>query len=71
MSSKTEQALKKLFDYQRFEKNSRMEQMIKAAEDSGEELSDEELSLVSAAGEITTDSMDQVRVTTNYKLNDE
>ena len=71
MSSKTEKTLEKLFDYQKFEKNPRLERMIKTAEGSGEELSDEELSLVSAAGEITTASMDQVKITTNYKLNDE
>ena len=71
MSSKTEKILKKLFDYQRFEKNSRLERMITATEACGEELSDEDLSLVSAAGEITEDFTKQVRIKTNYKLNDE
>ena len=71
MSSKTEQALKKLLDYQRFGKDPRLERMITATEACVEELSDEELTLVSAAGEITEDFTKQVRIKTNYKLNDE
>ena len=71
MNSKTEKTLKKLFDYQKFEKNSRLERMIKSAEGSADELSDEDLSLVSAAGEITGGFTKQVRINTNYKLNDE
>lgn len=47
----TEQKLKKLFDYQRFAKNPRLEQMINAAEGAVTELSDEDLFFVNAAGE--------------------
>lgn len=46
-----EQKLKKLFDYQKFQKNPRLEAMLSEAEgryDSG--LSDDDLELVSAAG---------------------
>ncbi len=47
-----ENKLKKMFDYQRFEKNARIENMINAAESryAVRELSDEELFMVSAAG---------------------
>ena len=51
----TEQKLKKLFDYQRFEKNPRLKQMINAAEGDIEELPDEALFFVNAAGEIKND----------------
>ena len=45
--------LKMLFDYQRFEKNQRLEELIRETESRyAKELSEEELSLVSAAGEI-------------------
>ena len=48
-----EKKLKKLFDYQRFEKNERLEKIIKETESRYEgELSDDDLSLVNAAGEI-------------------
>lgn len=48
-----ENKLKKLFDYQRFGKNERMEKLISQTEERfGKELSDEELSRVNAAGEI-------------------
>lgn len=48
-----EKKLKKLFDYQRFEKNERLEKIIKETESRyGEELSDDDLSLVNAAGDI-------------------
>ena len=48
-----EKKLKKLFDYQRFEKNERLEKIIKETESRyGGELSDDDLSLVNAAGEI-------------------
>ena len=47
-----EKKLKKLFDYQRFEKNERLEKIIKETESRyGGELSDDDLSLVNAAGE--------------------
>ena len=49
-----EKKLKKLFDYQRFEKNERLEKIIKETESRyGGELSDDELSFVNAAGEPT------------------
>ena len=46
--------LKELFDFQKFEKNPRLEKMIGETEERcGRELSDDELSGVSAAGELT------------------
>ena len=49
-----EDKLKKLFDYQRFEKNGSLEELIRETEKQyAGELSDEDLSLVNAAGEIT------------------
>ena len=48
----TEQKLKRLFDFQKFEKNHRLSKMIQEAESDGVMLSDEDLSLVNAAGEI-------------------
>lgn len=48
-----EKKLKKLFDYQRFEKNSRLKKLIRETENrQAAELSDEDLASVSAAGEI-------------------
>ena len=47
----TEHKLKKLFDFQKFEKNQRLSKMINEAESEGVLLSDEELSFVNAAGE--------------------
>lgn len=53
----TENKLKKLFDYQRFEKNKCLETMIREAESRfTAELSDEVLTMVSAAGEIHEDA---------------
>lgn len=47
-----EQKLKRLFDYQKFQKNSRLEAMLSEAEGRYEDgLSDETLELVSAAGD--------------------
>lgn len=47
-----EQKLKRLFDYQRFQKNSRLEAMLADAEERyADGLSDEALELVSAAGD--------------------
>ena len=44
--------LKRLFDYQRFEGNSRLQKLIGETEArSGAELSDDQLELVSAAGD--------------------
>ena len=56
-----ENKLKMLFDYQRFEKNASLEALIREAQtDYARELSDEELFMVAAAGEITekTDTKD-------------
>lgn len=48
-----EDKLKKLFDYQRFEKNEGLEKLIRETESRySKELSEEELTMVSAAGEI-------------------
>ena len=48
-----EKKLKKLFDYQRFEKNERLEKTIKETESRYKgELSDEDLAFVAAAGNI-------------------
>ena len=47
-----EKKLRELFDYQRFEPNERLSKVIRGTEKRyGTELSDEELSLVAAAGE--------------------
>ena len=48
-----ENKLRKLFDYQRFEGNARLAKMIREAEEQASaELSDDELFMVNAAGEI-------------------
>ena len=48
-----EKKLKMLFDYQRFEQNAKLEKLIRETENRyAKELSEEDLSLVSAAGEI-------------------
>ena len=48
-----EKKLKKLFDFQRFEQNERLEKLIRETESRyAKELSDDDLSLVNAAGEI-------------------
>ncbi|MBO4914411.1 MAG: hypothetical protein J5449_04315 [Oscillospiraceae bacterium] len=48
----TEQRLRQIFDYQRFERNARLQTVIDAAHDyaASRELDDDELGLVSAAG---------------------
>ncbi len=47
-----EKKLKMLFDYQRFEKNAKLEKLISETQDSfAKELSDDELLFVNAAGE--------------------
>ncbi len=48
---KNEKRLKKLFDFQKFEQNQKLAKMINEAELHPVELSDEELMLVTAAGE--------------------
>lgn len=50
----TERVLKRLFDFQKYEKNPRLERMIREAEGDATVLSDDELSRVSAAGEVDT-----------------
>lgn len=49
-----EKKLQALFDYQRFEQNKKLAEMISETEKSMETLSDDELSLVNAAGEADT-----------------
>ncbi|MBQ0037200.1 MAG: hypothetical protein KBS74_00850 [Clostridiales bacterium] len=52
-----ENKLKKLFDYQRFEKNEKLEKLIQETEIRyAVELSDDDLSLVNAAGEPEIDT---------------
>ena len=46
----TEQKLKKLFDFQKFNKNQKLDRLIEEAE--GVELTDEDLSKVNAAGNV-------------------
>jgi len=46
-----EQKLKRLFDYQKFQRNSRLDAMLAAAEGRCAEVDDEALELVSAAGD--------------------
>lgn len=49
-----ENKLKRLFDYQAFEKNPKLEKLIRETESHyAEELSDEDLAMATAAGEIT------------------
>lgn len=45
-----EKKLKRLFDYQRFERNEHLEKLISKTESRARELSDEDLSFVNAAG---------------------
>ncbi|MDO5331887.1 MAG: hypothetical protein Q4E99_04335 [Bacillota bacterium] len=52
-----EETLKELFDYQKFEENRELERFIQDAENRyAKELSDEDLNLVNAAGEIIVES---------------
>ena len=46
-----EQKLKKLFDYQKFQRNSRLDAMLAEAEGRCAEVDEDALELVSAAGE--------------------
>ena len=52
-----ENKLKRLFDFQRFEKNPRLEKLVEETESrcarNGRELSDEDLDRVSAAGDLS------------------
>lgn len=53
-----EKKIKKLFDYQRFEKNEKLEKLIRDTESRyAKELSDDDLSHVSAAGEDTPEPL--------------
>lgn len=49
----TEQKLKKLFDFQKFENDPKLSKMIEQSESEGVLLTDEELSFVNAAGDQT------------------
>lgn len=52
-----ENEIKKLFDYQRFENNSRLAGIIAQTEERyGKSLSEEELFFVNAAGELNTEN---------------
>ena len=52
-----EETLKELFDYQKFEENRELGRFIQDAENRyAQELSDEDLNLVNAAGEIIVES---------------
>ncbi len=55
----TEQKIKKLFDFQKFEQNRKLSKIIEEAESDGVMLSDEDLSFVNAAGEQPTSSEKQ------------
>ena len=46
-----EQKLKRLFDYQKFQRNSRLDAMLAEAEGRCAEVDDEALELISAAGD--------------------
>ena len=60
--------LKMLFDYQRFEKNQRLEELIRETESRyAKDLSDEELGYVNAAGEVEMDMVSHVCAETNDK----
>lgn len=64
-----ENKLKKMFDYQLFSGNSRLESMMKDAESRyPEELSDEDLFLVNAAGEGNIQSPDAHSILPENKL---
>ncbi len=54
-----ETKLKNLFDFQRFERNSRIEKYINEALERSCSLSDDDLSMVSAAGEAFADKEPQ------------
>ena len=61
--------LKRLFDYQRFEGNSRLQKLIGETEArSGAELSDDQLELVSAAGDPEQTGRDEMPQPRSPKL---
>lgn len=58
-----EEKLELLFDYQRFQKNHRIEQLLREMESRyGEELTEDALSQVSAAGEVTREGKKEFRI---------
>lgn len=63
--------LKRLFDFQRFQRNDRMETLISETEsrygETPKELSDEELDFVNAAGEVSPMNEKTSRVTEEDK----
>ena len=60
--------LKRLFDYQRFEGNKRLQKLIDETEArSGEELSDDMLGFVAAAGDLSQVDRDQEQRETRSK----
>ena len=68
--------LNKLFDYQKFAGNERLGKMIKATESRmggmsrmGSELSDDDLTMVNAAGPITSDMIRDVDYGRKYEIN--
>ena len=67
-----ENKLKKLFDYQQFEKNEKLEKLIRETESRyAAELSDDDLSLVNAAGEpVTCDAINIENRTIDTDRND-
>ena len=63
-----EKKLKELFEYQRFEKNARLEKMVREAElRCARELSMDELECVTAAGEIGVLSKDSLKPLENIR----
>lgn len=64
-----ERKLKSLFDYQKFEKNSRLEKLISETENRyARELSDDDLSFVNAAGDF---NMNNGVITNNPSASEE
>lgn len=60
-----EKKLKKLFDYQRFEQNKKLEKLIYETESRyASRLSDDDLSFVNAAGELVTHGAINIKNTT-------
>ena len=60
---KMENKLKKLFEYQKFEKNAKLDALIAQTHSSyGETLSDDDLEMVAAAGEITEISVGEKEI---------
>ena len=58
-----ENKLKKLFEYQKFEKNAKLDALIAQTHSRyGEALSDDDLEMVAAAGEITEISIGEKKI---------